>query len=116
MRAELSQLFVNGREPCSCGWGKESSAKYKLLISKYGQMEMLDVPISDIIKKMENDSCEEKERVLHTESKYNSYWHHAQIHSETFPGKLKTMEKKASICLDCIRSSDAATPCRFQHV
>jgi hypothetical protein len=25
------------------------------------------------------------------------------------------MEKKASICLDCIRSSDAVTPCRFQH-
>lgn len=114
MRAELSQLFVSGQNgACSCGWGKDRSDKYKLLLSEYGPVKMLEVPISDVIRKMENVSCEEMEGVYHSGS-YPS-WHKARIHSETLPGKLEIMEKKASICLDCIRSSDAVTPCRFQH-
>ncbi|KAF8853680.1 hypothetical protein BDZ45DRAFT_761066 [Acephala macrosclerotiorum] len=115
IRAELSQLLVSGQnDTCSCGWGKGRSDKYKLLLSKYGPMKMLEVPVSDVIKKMESVSCEDRESACHSGG-YGDYLHKAQIHSETLPGKLETMEKKASICLDCVRSSDAVTPCRFQH-
>jgi hypothetical protein len=75
---------------------------------------MLKVPISDIVKKMENVLSEDMERTHHSEN-YRRYYHKAPTHSETLPGKLETMKKKASICLDCVRSGDAATPCRFQH-
>jgi hypothetical protein len=48
-------------------------------------------------------------------SSYRGYYHEAPTHSETLAGKLETMKKKIGIYLDCIRSSDAATPCRFQY-
>jgi hypothetical protein len=72
---------------------------------------MLEVPLSNIIIKIEKVSYEDMERTWHAEYP-RGYYYEAR---ETFPGKLKTMKKKASICLDCVRSSDAATPCRFQH-
>jgi hypothetical protein len=115
MRAELSQLLINGKNAgCSCGWGKNCSDTYTLLLSEYGPLKMLEVPLSDIIKKMEKVSYKDMERTWHVGNVRN-YYHEAPIHGETFPGKLRTIKTKASICLDCVRSSDAATPCRFQH-
>jgi hypothetical protein len=112
MRAELGQLLIEGMNAsCSCGWGKNRSDKYKLLHSQYGPLEMLEVPISDIVKEMEKVSTEDMKRTRHS----GSYFHEALTHGETLPEKLETMKKKASICLDCVRSGDAATPCRFQH-
>ena len=77
---------------------------------------MLEVPISDIIKSMEAVGCEDMARTYH---KYvdggSGYYHEAPTHSETLAGKLETIKRKVGICLDCVRSSDAATPCRFQH-
>lgn len=115
MRAELSQLLVSGQNgACSCGWGKDCSDKYKLLLSKYGPMDMLEVTVAEVIKKMDSVSCEDRESAYHSGGHFN-YFHEARIHSETFPGKLEAMEKKASICLDCVRIRDAAALCRFQH-
>jgi hypothetical protein len=118
MRAELCQLLKDGIDfigGCSsCGWGKNRSDKYKILLSEYGPLKMLEVPISDIIKKMEKVSCEDMERTYHSGS-YHGYYHEAPIHGKTLPGKLESIKKKVSICLDCVQSSDAATPCRFQH-
>jgi hypothetical protein len=111
IRAELSQLLINGKNAgCSCGWGKNCSDTYTLLLSEYGPLKMLEVPLSDIIKKMEKVSYEDMERAWHAEIP-RGYYHEAR----DFPGKLKTIKKKVGICLDCVRSSDAATPCRFQH-
>jgi hypothetical protein len=115
MRAELSQLLIEGKNAgCSCGWGKNRSDKYTLLLSEYGPLVMLKVPISDIVKKMEKVSSEDMEKKYHSES-YRGYYHEALTHGETLPGKLETMKRKASICLDCVRSGNGATPCRFQH-
>ena len=93
---------------------KNRSDKYTLLLSEYGPFEMLKVPISDLVKKMENVSSEDIERTYHSRD-YKGYYYEAPTNGETLPGKLETMKKKASICLDCVRSGDAATPCRFQH-
>lgn len=115
MRAELGQLLIKGMNAgCSCGWGKNRSDKYTLLHSEYGPLGMLEVPILDIVKEMEKVSTEDMKQTYHSGS-FGSYYHKAPTHGETLPGELETMKKKASICLDCVRSGDAATPCRFQH-
>jgi hypothetical protein len=75
---------------------------------------MLEVPISEIIKKMKAVSCEDMARTYHSSS-LRGYYHEALTRSETLVGKLETIKKKVGICLDCVRSRDAATPCRFQH-
>jgi hypothetical protein len=112
MRAELGQLLIKGKNAgCSCGWGKNRSDKYTLLHFQYGPLGMLEVPISDIVKEMEKVSTEDMKRTRRSSGCY----HEALTYSETLPGKLETMKKKASICFDCVRSGDAATPCRFQH-
>jgi hypothetical protein len=114
MRAELSQLLFEGKNSgCSCGWGKNRSNKYALLLLNW-PLEMLEVSISDVVERMEKVSCEDMERTYHS-STYGGYYHEAPIHGETLSGKLETMKKKVSICLDCVRSDDAATSCRFQH-
>jgi hypothetical protein len=119
MRAELCQLLKDGINfigGCSsCGWGKNRSDKYKILQSEYGPLRMIEVPISEIIKSMEAVSCDDMARTYHSAGSYRGYYHEAPTHSETLAGKLETIKKKVSICLDCVRSSDAATPCRFQH-
>ena len=98
MRTEMSQLFVGGQEPRS----QKRSDLYKLLVSKYGPMKMFEVPISDVLtsEEMENVAYEEKSTQV----------------QEPLSRKLEAMEKKATICLHCLRSSDPATPCRFQHM
>lgn len=120
MRAELYQLLKDGiiGGCSSCGWGKNRSDKYKTLQSEYGPLRMLEVPISEIIKSMEAVSCEDMARTHHSSGgtgSYRGYYHEAPTHSETLAGKLETIKKKVGICLDCVRSSDAARPCRFQH-
>jgi hypothetical protein len=118
MRAELCQLLKDGINfvgGCSdCSWGKNRSDKYKILQSNYGPLRILEVPISEIIKSMKAVSCEDMARTYHSSS-YRGYYHEAPTYSETFAGKLETIKKKVGICLDCVRSSDAATPCRVQH-
>jgi hypothetical protein len=118
MRAEVCQLLKDGRNfigGCSsCGWGKNRSNKYKIILSEHGPLRVLEVPISEIIKRMEAVSCEDMARTLHSTS-FGSYHHEAPTYSETLAGKLETIKKKVGICLDCVRSSDAAMPCRFQH-
>jgi hypothetical protein len=116
MRAELCRLlndgikFVGGYS--QCGFGKKRSDKYKMIQSDYGPLKMLEVPISDIIKSIKAVSSEDMmARIYHR----NGSYHEAPTHSETLAGKLEPIKKKVGICLDCIRSSHAATPCRFQH-
>lgn len=117
MRAELGQFLTDGKNTrCSCGWGKEFDGKYGLLLSKYGPLKMLEVPILDIVNNIEKVSSEHIERGWHSGYGSNdSYYHEASSHSEKVTRKLETMKKKAGICFDCVRSGDAATPCRFQH-
>jgi len=115
VRAELAQLLVKGKNAgCSCGWAKNRSEKYASLLLDFGPLKMLEVPISDIVKKMEKVSSEDMERTYHSGS-YPGYYHEAPTHGGTLSEKLQTMKKKAGICLDCVRSGDAATTCRFQH-
>jgi len=118
MRAELCQLLKDGINfvgGCSdCGRGKNRSDKYKILQSDYGPLKILEVPISELIGKMKAVSCEDMARTYHSSS-LRGYYHEAPTHSETLAGTLEAIKKKVGICLDCVRSSDAATPCRFQH-
>jgi len=82
---------------------------------EYTPLKMLEVPISDIVKKMENVSSEDMGRTYHSGIYNSSYYHEALTYNKTLLGKLETMKRKASICLDCVRNGDGATPCRFQH-
>jgi hypothetical protein len=117
MRAEVCQLLKDGINfvgGCSaCDKGKNRSDKYKILQSDYGPLKMLKVPISEIIEKMKAVSCEDMARTYHSDIR--GYYHEAPTYSETLARKLETIKKKVGICLDCVRSSDAATPCRFQY-
>ena len=116
MRAELSQLLINGiNAGCSCGWGKNRSDKYKEVHSEYGPLGMFEVPISDIVKRMEMASSDDMQRTHHSSRHGMSYYHEAPTYGDSLPGMLETMKKKASICLDCVRNDDALTPCRFKH-
>jgi hypothetical protein len=72
---------------------------------------MLKVPISEIIKKMKAVSCKDMARKYHLGIR--DYYYKAPTYSETLAGKLEIIKKKVGIYLDYVRSSDAATPCRF---
>jgi hypothetical protein len=112
-RADVGQLLVDGiRAACDCGWGKNRGNNYELIRSSNGPSKMLEVPILDIIHKMEEVSTEDMKPVM-----CKKLWreHEIPTHSETLSGKLEAMRKKVGICLDCIRSRDATTSCRFQH-
>ena len=113
MRAELGQLMNKwANDRCSCGWAENRSTKYKVLHTEYGPLRMLEVPIVDIVKKME--AVPNEERKYHS-SNYRSYYHEV-TDKETLPGQLKPMKKKASICVDCVRNdTTAAVPCKFPH-
>ena len=80
---------------------------YERFQSDYGPLRMLEVPISEIVERMEAVSCKDMRRTCHY-SRYNTYYHEAPTHSETLAGKLEIIKKKVGICLDCVRSSDAA--------
>lgn len=70
---------------------------------------MLEVPMADIITKMEKVSTEDMGRTYCSDkSSYRSYYHEPLPYSETLLRKLDTMGKKASICIDCVRSIGAA--------
>ena len=55
--------------------------------------------------------CEDMARIYYLD--IHSYYHKALTYSETLTGKLETIKKKVSICLNYVRSSDATTPYRF---
>jgi hypothetical protein len=115
MRAELCQLLINGKGAgCSCGWAKNRSVQYALLLSEYEPLRMLGVPISDIVKKMVKVSSQDVESKYHS-TNHNAYWHEAQTDGGTFPGKLENIKRKASICFDCLRTGGITTSCKFQH-
>jgi hypothetical protein len=63
MRAELSQLLINGKNTgCLCGWGKNGGDIDTLLLSEYRPLKILKVPLLDIIKKMEKVLYKDIER------------------------------------------------------
>ena len=121
MRAELCQLLTDGINlvgACSeCGWGKNRSDKYKGIQSQHEPLGLLKVPVSKIIGLMEAVPCEHTERKprFGPPGRPRRYCHEMPTHSETLTGKVETMKKKVCICFDCVCSSDAATPHRFQH-
>ena len=121
MRAELCQLLKDGINlvgGCvTCGWGKNRSDKYKEIQSQYGPLGLLEVPISKIIELMEAVPCEDTKRKYYSglDGRHGRYCHEMPTHGKTLTEKLETIKKKVCICLDCIRSSDAAMPHRFQH-
>ena len=110
LRVDLCQLLISGkRGNCKCGWGKTYSGKYGLLLVEYMPIKMLEVPMADIITNMEQVSTEDMERTYCGDrSSYRIYYHEPLPYSETLLGKLDTMKKKASICIDCVRSIGAA--------
>ena len=66
---------------------------------------MLEVPIIEIITEMEQVSTEDMGRTYcSVMSSYRSSYHEILPYNKTLPGKLDTMKKKASICIDCVRS------------
>lgn len=116
MRVELNQLLVTGKNGvCSCGWAKTRSDKYEQLLLDYEPLKMFDVPLSEIIEKMEKVSCEDMDTRFHPPENWGGYYHKVPTYGETLPAKLETLKKKASICLDCVQSIDVARSCRFQH-
>jgi hypothetical protein len=66
---------------------------------------MLEVSIADIITEMEQVSTEDMER-KYCHERYMA--HETLRYRQTLPGELDTMKKKASICIDCVRSMGAA--------
>ena len=72
LRAELCQLLIRGkRDGCKCGWSKTRSEKYGLILVEYMPIRMLEVPMADIITKMENVTPEDMEGSCCSVSSYN---------------------------------------------
>lgn len=119
-RAELLQLLMRGKgASCNCGWGKGRSERYGLLLADYGPIQMLEVPVAEIITKMEQASTDDMERKYCKEmssyASYGSYYHEPLQYHETFLGRLDIMKKKASICIDCVRSLGRGDSVRSAH-
>ena len=110
LRAEICQLLIRGkRDSCKCGWGKSRSENYGLILAEYTPIEMLEVPMVDIVTKMQNVSTQDMGRTYcSARSSYNSYYHEPLLYGDTFLGKLDALQRKASICIDCVRSIGAA--------
>jgi hypothetical protein len=70
-------------------------------------VKMLEVPMAEIISKMENMSPEDMGRKYCDRSSY-SYCHEPLPYSETLLRKLDAMKNQARICIDCVRSIGAA--------
>lgn len=98
-----------------CHWGRKRSEKYKLLQSNYGPLRLLEAPISDIIKDMEAVPWEDVGRTYHSHTGAGGIrgFHHEPPTS--FAGELEALKNKVAICIDCVRSGNATTSCRFQH-
>lgn len=115
MRAEISQmLFKWANTGCSCGWRRNHGEQYELLRLDYSPLKIIEVPMLEIIDKMKAISTEDMKRTYH-DGKWGGYYHEAPPYEETLLGMLKRMERRASICLDCVRTDTAMESCRFQH-
>jgi len=114
MRAELSQLLSLGRtENCGCGWNKQQIDEYKSLESTYGPLKMLEVPVAEIIGKMEA-----LPEMVYRRCCNRIGYFREPLDEETFRRKLKAMKRKASICIDCVQgqeSEETDKHCRSKH-
>ncbi|KAI9732940.1 MAG: hypothetical protein M1818_007373 [Claussenomyces sp. TS43310] len=90
MRAELSEILIQGKNAkCSCGWGENRGNTYIRILSKYGQLsKMLEVPISDIVKEMENFSMEDMDTRWHSGLNLDRNLHKAPACGEMLYVKL----------------------------
>ncbi|PVH91394.1 hypothetical protein DM02DRAFT_664040 [Periconia macrospinosa] len=108
-RAELCDLLIRGKKDgCKCGWGKTRGEKYGRLLAAYMPIKMLDTSMADIITKMEQMSTEDMGRKFCTEKRSSGRYYHGPLpYRQTLLGMLDAMKKRASICIDCVRSIGA---------
>jgi len=83
---------------------------------------MLEVPLSEIIESMKAAPYQDKAQTYHSCGLLCGYHMKASTHSQTLAGKLETIEKKVTICLDCqltvyeaVTQQHPAAGSRFQH-
>jgi len=117
MRAELYELLSTDISCKNCGWNILRTEIFKSLQAIYTPLRWLEVPISEIACKMGVAPEEGKKKYCGQRQMgptYYPFYHEAPTRQNTFHGKLETMKKKASICLDCVRGQEAK-PCRFEH-
>lgn len=115
MRAEISQMLLKwANTGCSCGWRKNHGEEYELLRLHYSPLKMIEVPMLEIIDKMKAISTEDMKRTHHGLGR-GGYYHETPPYEETLLGRLESMEKRACICIDCVRTDTAMESCGFQH-
>jgi hypothetical protein len=70
---------------------------------------MLQVPIAELITKMEQVSTEDmgRRKCINGRVSYRADCHEPLPYNETLRGRLDTMKKQASICIDRVRSMGA---------
>lgn len=106
MRAEVCDLIkqaaANGCH--ECGYGQKHD--YAQLHLHFLRLEQLKVPVSKIIDALKAVPC----------TTCNANWSRAMAtaHGGKLAGKLKAIQKKLTICLDCVRGA-SAEGCRYQH-
>ncbi|KAH6972716.1 hypothetical protein BKA56DRAFT_526386 [Ilyonectria sp. MPI-CAGE-AT-0026] len=116
MRTEASHLIWKwANSDCSCGWRKNHCEQYALLQSEYRPLKMIEVPILEVIDKMKAVTTEDTNRKRRCKQ-YGGYYHETPPYKDTLLGKLESMGRKASTCLDCIRTSIRSESRRSQHV
>ncbi|EHK18379.1 uncharacterized protein TRIVIDRAFT_225695 [Trichoderma virens Gv29-8] len=123
LRAEVGEILLKEAEnSCSCGWGKSRSSRYRDLLSEYTPLKMLEAPISQVIERIKTVSKDCMKRELHQapsgfgSSTYaKSYYHEPAEYITALAEKVETAKRRASICLDCVRSNGGTESCRFKH-
>ncbi len=118
MRAEIGELLVKETQnSCYCGWGAGRNDRYRELSLEYSPLKMIEVPVSEVIRRMKMVSCEGMERTHHSASSRwgKSYYHEPLEYTEALAEKVETAKRRVGICIDCLRSSDGAESCRFKH-
>jgi len=106
LRAGVCQVLITGKKAgCRCGWGQTRSETYRLLLVEYVPVKMLDVPIGEVIGKMEQASTEDMGRRRCTVNLGS--FHEPLGYGGTSLGLLDALKKNASIPIDHVRSFGA---------
>jgi len=113
LRAELCQLLDSGKkEICKCGWGKTWNESYQALLVKYRPVEMLSVPISEIIDRMEAMYVADSNggrKYCRDDGHGVSIYHYPTAYHETPRKELIAMKVFTGISIESVRTLDTMT-------
>ena len=116
LRAEIHELLDKLQTTtCErCEWSAIRRKQYTALAQKYRPLQLLEVPVSRVIRDAEvltRDGAAHKQHP----GPIRSFYLEKLPHEETFAGKVEKLRNRAAICLDCLGSNGFEKCISIQH-